>query len=245
MVTFDIELITDPICSWCFIAHRGLLKSFQLYKKTFPNGSVDNFNLVYRPYYLLDPSTPCINKQEFQDKIMSREQQNITYIRIKQLGRAYGIFFNFFEGELGGTREVHRLIHLAQTKKSLAVRDRVVEGVSRAYHENGMNISDWKILRQIAIDAGVCAEEVDEWSDMDADVGGEELDREVERFKQVVSGGGGGQRGVPVIIIQRKYRIDGAPDVGELLDIFGKIRNGESVEDEGNGFMCEIRSEKC
>jgi predicted DsbA family dithiol-disulfide isomerase len=221
------------------------LKSLQLYKKTIPNGSADKFNLIYRPYYLLDPSTPSINKQQFQDKIMSRERQNITYTRIKQIGRAYGIFFNFFEGELGGTREVHRLIHLAQTRKSVSVRDEIVEGVSRAYHENAMNISDWKALRQIAIDAGVGVEEVDEWSDMDADVGGQKLDREVERVKQVVTGSDGGQRGVPVIIIQGKYRIDGAPDVGELLDIFGKIRNGENVEGEGNGFMCGIGSDKC
>lgn len=176
---------------------------------------------------------------------MSRERQNITYTRIKQLGHAYGISFNFFEGEMGGTREVHRLIHLVQTTKSVSVRDKIVEGVSRAFHENSINISDWEVLRRIAIDAGVGIEEVDEWSDMKADIGGQELGREVERAKQVVTGGDGGKRGVPVVIIQGKHRIDGAPDVGELLDIFGKIRNGESFEEEGNGYMCEIESGKC
>lgn len=176
---------------------------------------------------------------------MSRERQNITYTRIKQIGRGYGISFNFFEGEMGGTRETHRLIQLAQARKSVEIRDEVVEGISRAYHENAMNVSEWKVLRQIAIDAGIGAEEVDEWGDMEKDVGGQELDSEVEKAKKVVNVGDGSQRGVPVIIIQGKYRIDGAPDVSELLEIFGKIKNGENVEGEGSGFMCEIESGKC
>ncbi|KAH8703978.1 DSBA-like thioredoxin domain protein [Talaromyces proteolyticus] len=248
MVTITIDLVSDPICSWCFIAHRTLLKAVQLYKKTVPNGSMDSFNLTYHPYYLLDPSKPSTNKQEFQDKIMSRQRQKLTYNRIKQIGRFHGINFNFFEGEIGGTRETHRLIHLAQSRKNLDIRNAVVEGIFKAYHENAMNVSDWEVLKGIAVQNGIGCEEVDEWGDRDTDLGGDELDREVERIRSSIFNDDLGirvQRGVPVVIVQGKYRIDGAPDVSELLDIFWKIKDGGIVEGGETGFMCEIGSTQC
>ncbi|EEA25577.1 hypothetical protein TMatcc_006193 [Talaromyces marneffei ATCC 18224] len=228
MVTFNIEVISDPICSWCFIAHRALERTIRLYRTTIPNGSADIFNVTYLPYYLLDPTLPSRDKTDLQGVITPRKHQNITYTRITQIGRSYGILFNFLDGKIGGTREVHRLIQLAQSRKSSEIRDRVLDNVSGAFHERAMDITDRGILRSIAIDAGVDTVEADEWMDKDKDVGSKELQIQLERARDLI----GTNKGVPVVIVQGKYRFDGAPDVSELLGTLAGIRDGRLPEEK-------------
>jgi predicted DsbA family dithiol-disulfide isomerase len=98
-----------------------------------------------------------------------------------------------------------------------------------------MDITDWEVLRSIAIEAGVPAKEVDEWKD-DIDIGGEQLDFELKRAREMV---GTETRGVPVILVQGKYRFDGAPDVSELLETFSSIRNGnDDVHNHTSSNQC-------
>ncbi|KAF3392031.1 hypothetical protein DPV78_010530 [Talaromyces pinophilus] len=228
MVTFDIEVISDPICSWCFIGHRALQRTIRLYRTTIPNGSADIFNITYLPYYLLDPALPSRDKTDFQDIVTPRKYQNVTYTRITQIGRSYGISFNFWEGKIGGTREVHRLIQLAQSRKGAEIRDRIVDEVSSAFHEKAMDITDREVLGSITLKAGVGAEEVDEWMDKDKDIGGKELELQLERGRKLI---GSEKKGVPVVIVQGKYRFDGAPDVSELLGTLVGIRDGKTAEE--------------
>lgn len=260
MVTFNIEVISDPICSvhslnlskelnkdkkannqkWCFIAHRTLQRTIRLYRTTIPDGSADIFNITYLPYYLLDPALPSRYKTDFKDVVAPRKYQNVTYTRITQIGRIYGIMFNFWEGKIGGTREVHRLIQLAQILKGGEIRDRILDEVCSAFHERAMDITDREVLRAIAIEAGVDAGEVDEWMDKDKDVGGEELDLQLERARKLI----GTEKGVPVVILQGKYRFDGAPDISELLGTLVSIRDGK-VPEEGDELQELISSNAC
>ncbi|EED21456.1 conserved hypothetical protein [Talaromyces stipitatus ATCC 10500] len=221
MITFNIEIVSDPICSWCFIAHRALEKTVRLYRTTIPDGLADEFNITYLPYYLLDPTLPSRNKTNFESVIALRKHQNLTYNRIMQIGRSYGISFNFFEGKIGGTREAHRLIQLVQSRRGAEVRDRVIDRICSAFHERAMDITNQEVLRSIAIDAGVGVEEADGW--MDKDIGGEELEVQLKRARNLV---GAENKGVPVVIVQGQVRFDGAPDISELLGTLVSIRDG-------------------
>ncbi|OKL64268.1 hypothetical protein UA08_00932 [Talaromyces atroroseus] len=236
MATTTIEVISDPICSWCFLAHRVLLKAVQLYRRTVPNGSADHFNIIYLPYYLLDPATPLADKQELKDQSRNPRNRDRAYTRITQIGRAYGISFNFSDGKIGGTREAHRLIQLAQSRQSREVRDRILEGIFSAFHEKALDITDWDVLRSIAIGAGMQAKEVDEWKD-DKNIGAEQLDFELGRARELVDDAD--TRGVPVVLVQGKYRFDGAPDVAELLEAFSSIKNGnDEVQNHTSAGQC-------
>ncbi|RAO66183.1 uncharacterized protein BHQ10_002195 [Talaromyces amestolkiae] len=241
MVTFNIEVISDPICSWCFIAHRALQKTIRLYKTTIPNGSADIFNITYLPYYLLDPALTSRDKTDFQGVITPRKHQNLTYTRITQIGRAYGIMFNFWEGKIGGTREVHRLIQLAQSRKGAEVRDGVLDEVFSAFHERAIDITDREVLRSIAIEAGVGAEEVDEWLAKENDFGGDYLESQLEKARKLI---GTEKKGVPVFMVQGNYRFDGAPDISELLGTLVGIRDGK-MPDEGNEIQEHTNSNAC
>lgn len=123
---------------------------------------------------------------------------------------------------------MHRLIQLAQSRKGAEVRDRILDAVFSAFHERAMDITDCEILKSIAIEAGVSAEEVGEWMDTDKNDSGEELESQLERAKKLA---GIEKKGVPVIIVQGKYRFDGAPDISQLLGTLVGSRDGNTREE--------------
>lgn len=149
--------------------------------------------------------------------------------------------FNFGEGKIGGTREVHRLIQLAQSRKGAEVRDGILDEVFSAFHERAMDITDSDVLRSIAIEAGVGAEEVDGWMDEDKNDGSVELDLQLERAKKLI---GAEMKGVPVVIVQGNHRFDGAPDISELLGTLVSIRDGK-MPDVGDEMLGHISSNAC
>jgi predicted DsbA family dithiol-disulfide isomerase len=57
MAIFEISIISDTTCPWCYIGYRRLQKAIALFQKTYPGGSRDAFNIVWRPYYL-KPDAP-------------------------------------------------------------------------------------------------------------------------------------------------------------------------------------------
>lgn len=57
MTTFTIEIVSDPICPWCYIGLRRLQKAISTFQKTYPGGSKDVFKIVWKPYYL-HPEAP-------------------------------------------------------------------------------------------------------------------------------------------------------------------------------------------
>lgn len=136
---------------------------------------------------------------------------------------------------------MHRLIQLAQNRKSAEVRNGILDAVFSAFHERAVDITDREVLRSIAIEAGVGADEVDEWMDKDKDVGGEELEFQLEGAKKLI---GTEKKGVPVVIVQGKHRFDGAPDISELLGTLVGIRDGK-MPDESSEVQDHISSNAC
>ncbi|OJD12715.1 hypothetical protein AJ78_06729 [Emergomyces pasteurianus Ep9510] len=51
MAVITIDIISDAICPWCFIGYRDLQKAISLYQKTYPGGSKDEFQLLWKPYF--------------------------------------------------------------------------------------------------------------------------------------------------------------------------------------------------
>lgn len=45
--------------SQCYIGHKSLDRAIDLYQKTYPGGSQDEFVFTFSPYYL-DPKAPAI-----------------------------------------------------------------------------------------------------------------------------------------------------------------------------------------
>lgn len=145
---------------------------------------------------------------------MSAEQREKLYRRMNQIGRSVGINFKS-GGKVGDTRFAHTLVRLASTKEP-EVLNSLVEGIFQAYHELGKDISTKEVLREIAINSGIAAAEVDEWLDSEEQV--KAVDDDAEKNKEFLAGAG-----VPNYTVQEE-RLDGQPDAEDFMEAFIKAK---------------------
>ena len=200
------------------------------------------FSIRWRPYLLdyqryIPAGTRSVDKSEVTKvKLagLTAAQLATAKQRMDQTGRACGISFKW-GGRIGSTRDAQSLIMLAQQQqqqkqKPIAVQNALVDGLFEAYHEQERDICSRDVLREVALAAGLEADEVDEW--LDSDAGGKEFDEEAARNKETVGAG------VPMFIIQRVHRVDGAQDPLDFLEIFAQIKEQEQQQ-EGQGLQGE------
>ncbi|KAL4804866.1 DSBA-like thioredoxin domain-containing protein [Aspergillus unguis] len=233
MTNFNIQIISDTICPWCYVGYRRLTRAITTHIQSHPS---DTFAITWSPFYLnsASPAFPGVDKQEFYERKFGRARTLGIFQKLSAIGEAEGIKFNF-AGRTGRTRDSHRVIWLAARKeKELgvvqnAVKDgvigglqtRVVERLFRAYFEEEKNITDRAVLVEAAIDGGLEKAEVEKL--LDSQDGGKEVDDEAEGArKQFVSA-------VPCFMIQGQYVIEGANEPDAFLEVFERIKRGVDV----------------
>ncbi|RSM05336.1 hypothetical protein CEP52_006346 [Fusarium oligoseptatum] len=201
MTIIEVDIIFDFVCAWCYIGKRQLEMAISLYQKTYPGGKSDTFTINWRPYYLnYGPSTHSVNKSEVADvKLadMNTEQREKLYQRMNQIGRSVGINFK-------------------KCTKEPEVLNSVVEGIFHVYHELEKDISNKEVLREIAVNSGIAAVEVDEWLDSGEQV--KVVDDQAEKNKEFLAGAG-----VPNYTVQGE-RLDGQPDAEDFMEAFIKAK---------------------
>jgi len=214
MTKFDIEIVSDTVCPWCYVGKQKLEKAIKAYKQLHPDSN-DTFSTTWMPFYL-NPGAPKtgIDKAAYFKAKFGEDRTAMIFERLSQVGKDTGINFKF-GGKTGNTRDSHRLIQLGKSK-SLAVQTRVVEELFAAYFENEGDITSHEVLRNAAVMAGLDEKEANEW--LESDKGGKAVDEEVEQaqLNQI--------SGVPNFTLQGKYEVGGAQDSGVFLRLFEKIK---------------------
>lgn len=183
MTHYNIEIISDVVCPWCYVGKNRLDIAMNQHKSTNPS---DTFTTTWAPFYL-NPDSPkqSVDKQELYERKFGAQRTQMMQIRLAQIGSQIGINFAF-GGKTGNTRDAHRIIQLAKTK-SEATQTRVVEELFNAYFEKNEDITDHRVLAQRAVQGGLDEAEVKEW--LDSDKGGSGVDREVNSAqRRFVSG---------------------------------------------------------
>ncbi|TVY22865.1 hypothetical protein LHYA1_G008689 [Lachnellula hyalina] len=217
MTQFNIEVVSDTVCPWCYVGKQKLEKAISAYKTQHPDSN-DTFSTTWMPFYL-NPGAPKVgvDKTAYYRNKFGDDRTEMIFGRLSQVGKDTGINFKF-GGKTGNTRDSHRLIQLGKSK-SPAIQTRVVEELFAAYFENEGDITSHEILQKAGVKAGLDEKEVKEW--LRTDKGGKAVDEEVEaaQLNQV--------SGVPNFTIQGKYEIGGAQDPGVFLRLFEKIKATE------------------
>ena len=200
-----------------------------LYNKTYPNARTDDsFALTYRPYFLnyagshisFDSSLPKSQVAEKKLGHLSQDQRDALQARMERNGRGVGITFRW-GGNIGPTQDAHRLVYVSR-RKAGDVQSALVEGLLAAYHEQERDIAKRDTLREIALEAGMTGDEVDEA--FSSEEVARCVDEEQEKYRRVAEG-----KGVPLYIIQGEHRIDGAQDPSEFFDVFIKVKEADTV----------------
>lgn len=204
----QIDVIADTVCPWCFIGKRRLARAMALRPDI-------AFEVKWRPYRL-DPTVARegMDRQAYMRMRFGSDPRKILemYKQIIIEGEKDGIAFNFEAmTRRPDSMNSHRLIRWAEVA---GVQDDVVERLFIAYFENGEDISDIRILSDIADLCGMDGLEIAELLESDADIA--MVEREDQLAREM------GVTGVPAMIFGGRLAVSGARDSDVLLSIINR-----------------------
>jgi predicted DsbA family dithiol-disulfide isomerase len=218
----QIDVISDPVCPWCFIAKRRLARAMA------QRPQID-FDVKWRPYRL-DPTLPRegMDRQVYMRLKFGEDPMKVVEMHklIAAEGAKDGIEFDFAAiTRRPDTLDAHRLIRWAEAVGS---QDDVVERLFIAYFENGEDIGDIRVLSDIADLCGMDGLEVAGLLEGDTDLG--LVTREDQIAREM------GVTGVPAMIFGGRLAVSGAREPEVLLSVIDRVtalQAGEPADEDG------------
>ena len=199
-----IDIISDPICPWCFIGKTRLDRALEA------NPSHD-FIIEWHPFQL-NPTMPeaGMDRREYLETKFGGQKAAIeVYSQIDDTARESGIQMNF-----GGikrtpnTINAHRLIHWAGIEGK---QNAVVDRLFKAYFQEGRDISEHFVLTRIASAVGMDSEAMRRLLESNADTDDIRARDADSRRK--------GIQGVPAFLVANEYVVQGA----QMTDVWNNI----------------------
>ena len=199
-----IDIISDPICPWCYIGKTRLDRALEL-------NPTHNFIIEWHPFQL-NPTMPKdgMDRREYLEAKFGGQKEAIeVYSNIDKTATETGLSLNF-----GGikrtpnTIDAHRLIHWAGIEGR---QNSIIDRLFKAYFQEGRDISEHSVLTRIASAAGMDQDVVRNLLKSDADK--EDIKaRDTDARKR-------GIQGVPAFVVANEYIIQGA----QTIDIWDNI----------------------
>ena len=149
-----IEVWSDFVCPFCYIGKRRLEIALNKFEHK------DEVELVFKSFEL-DPSS----KKKFDENIheiiakkygISVEQAKASNNQIVEQAKAIDLNYNFDDLIPTNTFDAHRLSHYAKTDGKM---NELSERLLKAYFVDSLNISDHKVLANLAGEVGLDSEE--------------------------------------------------------------------------------------
>lgn len=236
MTNFNIDIVSDVVCPWCYVGHTRLSRAIANHKKTYPD---DTFTLKYKPFYLAPPPQLKSNsvppfpvasrpRQEVYAEKFGPERAQQIIMRMTQVSASEGLNFKF-GGKTGVSRNGHRLVHYAQTHGGEEAQNKTMLGLWRRYFEQEVDITELDVLVETGVEAGLgSAEEVRKYLESGDD--GREVDILAEEARQK------GISGVPHYEIQGTWEVSGAQESQAFETLFKRWKDYENKE-KGNGAL--------
>lgn len=194
-----IDVYHDIACPWCRIGKANL-------ETALSEWTGEPVTVNWQPF-LLDRDVPNdgVSVPEFYKAKFGAENLNSMFDRVKTAGRSAGVEFNFERGIRAPSQDAHRLIWLAPDDAKQAV----LEGLHRAYFNEGQNVADLDTLADIAAAAGM--DRVQTLARLQSEEGKAETAAGIEHGMRL------GITGVPFFIFDDTYALSGAQPPTTLL----------------------------
>ena len=204
----DLNIVSDVICPWCYIAKKQLAQAFEI------TGLASQFAVTWRPFEL-NPDMPI----EGVDRVTYRTQKFGSWERSQALdadvaaaGKRMGIDFRHDRmARTPNSFQAHRLILLAGHD---GMQNAVVEALFNAYFTEGRDVGETSVLVEIAAVAGLNAERVLKF--LHSNVGADEIrSQETAAINAEISG-------VPTFILDGEVIFSGAVGADAMAAYFYK-----------------------
>ncbi len=212
-MAFQIDVISDVVCPWCFIGKRNLERALETWRAKHPDESP---TVRWHPFQL-NPQLPdggVPRRQYLENKFGGPERAKEIYARVIAAGKRAGIEFAFDAIQVQpNTIDAHRLMHYAAEGGK---QDEMAEAIFRRYFLEGADLSNKQILADIAQQAGMDRDEAAAYLASQAD---RELVEEQDRRARAI-----GVEGVPFFIFNQRLALSGAQPPEVLVEAMEKAR---------------------
>jgi len=208
---FQIDVISDVVCPWCFIGKRNLEQAL----KTWRAKHRDQEPMVRWHPFQLNPQLPASGvprKQYLENKFGGPERAKEIYARVLAAGKRAGIDFAFDAIQVQpNTINAHRMLQFAAERGK---QDEMAEVIFRRYFLEGADLSDTQTLADMAQQAGLNRDEAAAYLASDAN---SELIKEQDRRARAI-----GVEGVPFFIFNQRLALSGAQPPEVIVEAMEK-----------------------
>ncbi|WP_368183533.1 DsbA family oxidoreductase [Aestuariibius sp. HNIBRBA575] len=201
-----LDIISDPICPWCFIGKFNLDKALA----TLPEHP---FTIEYHPFQL-NPDMPAggMDRRDYlETKFGGKEGAMRAYAPIVEMGEKLGMPLHLDKIQrTPNTMDAHRLIHWAGIEQKQVF---VVQRLFDAYFTDGRDIGDHDVLSDIADSVDIDASMVRRLLASDADR--DDIAKRDRHSREM------GVQSVPTFIVANQHAVPGA----QTTDMWIKVIN--------------------
>jgi len=216
IVPMRIDIFSDTVCPWCYLAKRR----FDLALTERPQYEP---RITWRAFELnLDLPAEGVDRQWFiANRVGDPARFAETQESLVSLGQAVGLDFRFERIRLvPNTRRTHLLIlHARRSGLQSTVKERVM----RAYFEEGADIGDVEVLVGLGVEAGLAENDARNAIVLRA---GQDSVVAAERHAAAL-----GITGVPTYVFDGKYTMSGAQEIGTLAQVLDQVAGMAAARD--------------
>lgn len=201
----QIKYWSDIACPFCYIGSNNM-------KRAIKDLGLENKVPLKFMAYQLDPAAPKKAPQSSDHELTPRMKQieDYAYQNDLEMNLADVIHVN--------SMDAHRLIKLAYTKSD-NLANKLINCLYKLYFVDGKSIADHEVLKNVATEVGLDADEVD------AVLNSDQFEKEVRQDE--MNAMQSGVQGVPFFVINDKYAINGAQPYEVLVGALKKIASEE------------------
>lgn len=205
-----LDIISDPICPWCYIGKTNLDKALE----QFPDHP---FTIEWHPFQL-NPDMPpggLDRRAYLEAKFGGKEGAVKAYAPVVEHAEKAGLTINFESiKSTPNTIDAHRLIHWAGIEQRQTF---VVDLLFKAYFVDGRDIGDHEVLADIADTAEMDAAVVAKLLESDSDA--EDIRKRDAHSRQM------GVNSVPTFIVANQHAVPGAQPPEMWVSVITDIQN--------------------
>lgn len=209
MTTLRIEIVSDPVCPWCYIGKRRLDAALARQ----PEISAE---ICWAPFQL-SPDMPREGRDraEHYAAIFGDERAAMIRDSMAETARQEGLEFQWLDGARSpNTLGAHVLMDVARETPGCDT-SALAEALFHTHHVDCVDLGDPAVLVQLGVQAGIDAETV-RHALADAE-------RERRVCAQIQQAAKRGVSGVPCFIFNDRYAVSGAQPADAFADLITRL----------------------
>lgn len=221
MKKVHVEVWSDFVCPWCWIAKRRFEKAVGALL-----GQVDVV-VTTKAYRLAKGVTPLEFKTALRKKFGSQQGADGMMAAVGKSGASEGLTYNFDTMRFGDTGAAHALIKSVQSQ---AAARQLTERIFKAATTDGLDIFDRQVLAALAREVGIA----DTPFPFDSAQIQAEIVQDENRANQIANG-------VPLFLFNEKFYISGAQEAAVFQKaLLQSAADAPEAISAGGGESCGI-----